>query len=161
MKLSYAAALPVIIAMTVTSGVQAGADAGKFGTCDPETEPKSRACFHELYVSECAGPIEVVATEKENHKNARKALRGASEEEAEALQADFDQASEDLKTARELNVACRRNVRADFGRRAERRDERRSERREERQSERQEERRSERQEARRSDRQEERRSDEY
>lgn len=119
MKFSYAAALPLIVAMTLTSGIHAGAEGAKFGTCDAETDPTSRACFHEHYQNECAETRETVLTMKERVKNARQELRTASDEEAEALQVDLDDASADLKNARALSLACRQGVRAEFRNRGE------------------------------------------
>ena len=128
MKLSYAAAFPVILAMTLSTGIQAGAEGGKFGICDAEANSKSRACFHELYVSECADEFDAVSTARETLKGLRKEIRAASDDEAEALEDELDAASAAVRSARDARKACRHEVRDGFGRRADRRSKRQEER---------------------------------
>ncbi len=181
MRLFHIFCAPLIAAVSMTASLQAFAETAGAGSCDPENNPGSNACFQEFVAEECSAIFSQVRELVDARDVLLASLTEASDEEVEEIRDALRANHRESFEVRTEYRSCRKAARTEFasknppkkgkhdkkeeadGKRTDRQQDRIDKRREDRVEERREDRRADRREdrveERREDRAEERRED--
>ena len=175
MRLFHIFCAPLIAAVSMTASLQAFAETAGAGSCDPENNPGSNACFQEFVAEECSAIFSQVRELVDARDVLLASLTEASDEEVEEIRDALRANHRESFEVRTEYRSCRKAARAEFasknppkkgkhdkkeeadGKRTDRQQDRIDKRREDRAEERREDRVEERREDRRADRVEDRR----
>ena len=177
MRLYHIICAPLIAAVSMTASLQASAQTGGAGPCDPENNPGSNACFQEFVAEECSTTFSQIKELVAARDVLLASLTDASDEEVDEIRDALRANHRESFEARNEYRSCRKSARAEFtsknppkkgkhdkkekadGKRTDRQQDRIDQRREDRVEERREDRRADRREDRVEERREDRRED--
>lgn len=177
MRLFHIFCAPLIAAVSMTASLQAFAETAGAGSCDPENNPGSNACFQEFVAEECSAIFSQVRELVDARDVLLASLTEASDEEVEEIRDALRANHRESFEVRTEYRSCRKAARAEFasknppkkgkhdkkeeadGKRTDRQQDRIDKRREDRVEERREDRRADRREDRVEERREDRRED--
>ena len=177
MRLFHIFCAPLIAAVSMTASLQAFAETAGAGSCDPENNPGSNACFQEFVAEECSAIFSQVRELVDARDVLLASLTEASDEEVEEIRDALRANHRESFEVRTEYRSCRKAARTEFasknppkkgkhdkkeeadGKRTDRQQDRIDKRREDRVEERREDRRADRREDRVEERREDRRAD--
>jgi len=177
MRLFHIFCAPLIAAVSMTASLQAFAETAGAGSCDPENNPGSNACFQEFVAEECSAIFSQVRELVDARDVLLASLTEASDEEVEEIRDALRANHRESFEVRTEYRSCRKAARTEFasknppkkgkhdkkeeadGKRTDRQQDRIDKRREDRVEERREDRRADRREDRVEERREDRRED--